>query len=111
MPEICILTDSTAVFTQLDFPGTETVAILPFSIHINGKTYTDNGDISFFRNKLVKIRASELRTSAPSVKDFYQAFLTLGQDYRTIIAILSSSQLFDSCSHAQQAAVSAKNAV
>jgi len=111
MPEVCILTDSTAVFTQPDFPGTEKIAILPFSIHINGFTYPDNGDISFFRSKLGKIRASELRISAPSTKDFYQAFITLGQEYRTIIAILSSSQLFNSCSHAQKAAISAKNAV
>jgi DegV family protein with EDD domain len=111
MSEVCILTDSTAVFTQPDFPGTENIAILPFTIQINGKAYTDNGDLLSYRDKLEKISANFVHTYAPSARDFYQAFLTLGQEYRSVIAILSSSQLFASCSHAQQAAESAKNTV
>lgn len=111
MPDVCILTDSTAVFTQPDFPGSENIAILPFSIQIDNKTYNDNGDHIAFRSLLEKVKVSSVRTSAPSVKDFFQAFLTLGHDYRSIIAILSSSQLFTSFHNAQEAAETARNSV
>jgi hypothetical protein len=35
MPNVCILTDSTAQFTQSNFPGHERVHVIPFDLQTN----------------------------------------------------------------------------
>jgi len=101
---ICILTDSTAQFPQLGFPGRNDVRVISFSIEVNGQVYEEGQEL----------RAADLPASAndrlrprlipPSVEKFRELFLNLGFYYSEIVAVLTSASLSAACQNAMQAA-------
>ena len=83
MPRVCILTDSTAQFTQADFPGHDRVHILPFGLQPS----VLGGDDS------LRGGASACWLGAPSIQDFVGAYARLGQEYDSILVLVLSSLL------------------
>ena len=79
MTNVCILTDSTAQFTQADFPGRERVHIVPFGL--------SRGDGSRQPQDQVQGLIS------PSMEDFTQYYARLSHEYDTVFVLTLSSQL------------------
>ena len=91
MPNVCILTDSTAQFTQSRFPGVERVHVIPFDLQPaerNGSGSLPGGD------------AMRARLIPPTPQQFVQFYARLGREYDAIV-VLTLSALFDpTLSHA-----------
>ncbi|HVM72723.1 MAG TPA: DegV family protein [Anaerolineales bacterium] len=84
MPNVCILTDSTAQFTQPRFPGHERVHVIPFGIQeaerSGGRPLP--GGLSWPN-----------RLASPSVQEFIRFYTRLSRDYDAIVVMTLSSQL------------------
>lgn len=105
MARICILTDGSAQFPQLAFPGRGDMRILPFSVEVNGQRYEDGP--SFRSADLPPAADDDLRPRviSPSVEAFHEMFVHLSTQYSDVLAILSSSQLTQACANATEAAM------
>lgn len=100
---ICILTDSTAQFPQLGFPGRNHVRVMPYCIEVNGQVYEEGQE---FKTGDLPQTASETlrpRLIAPAVEKFRELFSSLTQHYTDIIAIFASANLTRAYENAQQA--------
>lgn len=104
MGSICILTDSSAQFPQLGFSGRNDVRVIPFSVEVDGKIYEEGHDLR--ANDLLPTVNEDYhpRLIAPSFDDFQTLYLSLGQRYDDIIAILASASLTPAFENAQKAA-------
>lgn len=104
MPSVCIITDSTAQFAKPVFPGRNLVSIIPLQIQIDRQNYTNGKEF-----KVASLPASvpdgmDLQVQPPSGEDFRKMFVSLGQEYNEIVAILLSSQLNQTVENAIEAA-------
>lgn len=107
MPNICILTDSTAQFPAPIFPGHELINIIPHHIALNGQVYQDGKDI-----KAASLPASAAKTPGfqalpPSVDEFRQVYSNLGKRYGQIFTITISSHMSETYKNAVEAAETA----
>jgi DegV family protein with EDD domain len=103
MSSICILTDSAAQFPQLGFSGKNDIRVIPFDIEFNGKIYPEGKE--FHTSNLPPTANEKIspRLLAPSAARFQEIFLALGQHYRDVVAILTSSALTPAYSNAYKA--------
>ena len=91
MPNVCILTDSTAQFTQSRFPGYERVHVIPFDLQrIERQASRPLSGAAAIRTRLIP----------PTTQQFVQFYARLGRAYDSIV-VLTLSSLFDpTLSHA-----------
>ena len=94
MSNICILTDSTAQFTQVKYPGHERVHVLPFEI----QTSNHPGEHSHFHHRM------EQRLIPPSAQEFDQAYTQLSRKFDTIFVLTMSARLNPAHTNALDAA-------
>jgi DegV family protein with EDD domain len=94
MPNVCILTDSTAQFTQSIFPGQERVHVIPFGIQDTADQEGKSLPGGFIAHK---------RLIPPSPKEFLQFYASLSHVYDSILVLTLSSQLFPVMNHARSA--------
>jgi DegV family protein with EDD domain len=104
MSSICILTDSSAQFPQLGFPGRNDVRVIPFSVQLNGVVYEEGRDLH--TTDLPPIASEDLRPRLipPSIEKFQELYLSLNAHYRDILVILTSGSLNPAFQNAVQAA-------
>lgn len=103
MNRIAILTDSSAQFTSVDFPGKELVHMVSLRVQW--------GDMLLPQAQIPRLSAMPQsaqngfrpRLISPSPEDFRRAFLHLRQRYREVIVLLQSAQLCNALSHAREA--------
>jgi DegV family protein with EDD domain len=84
MSNVCIITDSTAQFTQANFPGHERVHVIPIDIQ-NSAAHEDEtlpGGIGFQRQLI-----------SPTPQDFIRCFARLSRKYDSILVLTLSSFL------------------
>ena len=94
MANICILTDSTAQFTQSKFPGHERVHVIPFGIQ--NTAYQEGKPLPggiFFQKQLI----------SPSPEDFIRLYASLSREYDSILVLTLSSLLNPIMKHALEA--------
>ena len=91
MPNVCILTDSTAQFTQSRFPGYERVHIIPFDIQaVEHPAVQPLSGAVLLKNRLIP----------PSTQEFVRYYTRLGRDYDSIVVLTLSSLVNPTMSHA-----------
>ena len=95
MPNVCILTDSTAQFTQSRFPGHERVHVIPF-----GLQDVERQEGQSLSGGVITQR----RLIAPSSQDFVRVYTRLSHDYESIVVITLSALFNPTMSHALAAA-------
>lgn len=83
MSRVCILTDSTAQFTQPHFPGRDQVTILPSSLQLASQQETTSLAQGRMGPQLVP----------PSVQDFVQCYQGLCQSWDAILVLTISAAL------------------
>ena len=104
MYSTCLLTDSTACFTRVAYPGQEHVHIIPFSLQAGDEIIPDSNDLTLLSLPSHTQSHPPLRCLAPSVEAFQQVYHSLGRSYQNIVVILMSSHLSQAVDHAIQAA-------
>ncbi len=102
MPNVCILTDSTAQFTQSNFTGHERVHVIPFGIQ---DAASQEGQ------SLVGGFTAHKRLIPPSPKQFIQSYASLSHLYDSILVLTLSSQLFPAMKHARSASDQFSNGI
>jgi DegV family protein with EDD domain len=108
MSRVCILTDSTAQFPSLVFPGYELVNIISMHVRMNNQIYTDGKDLRAANLPTSTRNSITIQTLAPTPEEFQQMFASLGQKYHEIVVILISSHLSPAFANAQEAANAGK---
>jgi DegV family protein with EDD domain len=91
MANVCIITDSTAQFTQPNFPGHERVHVISFT--------TQNilpGENGYLPGEL----QVKKRLISPSPEDFVRLYTSLGHQYDSILVLTISSLLAPTMQHA-----------
>lgn len=100
----CVLTDSTAQFSQHDFPGREQVTIITLDAeaHLPGPA----ADTPLQVEDLPPTARLSLEPvlCIPSAEQFRQKYLQLAAEYNEIVVVLHSSHLSSCVSNAQEAA-------
>ncbi len=93
MGSVCILTDTSAQFPQLAFPGRNLVRVLGLDVVLNGVVFDEGRDIR--ANNLPSSANAQLnpKLRAPSADRLQNLLFSLGQSYDDVIAILMSAQL------------------
>ncbi len=105
MVSACVVTDSSAQFTNLTSDLQKLTTIIPLPISINGKVINFNEPIK--PGKLPKFASIGKLNSvidAPSQDSIYDLFLNLGKSHETIFGIFLSSQLNPLVNIAEEAA-------
>jgi DegV family protein with EDD domain len=84
MHNVCIITDSTAQFTQVHFPGHERVHVIPIDIQnsTDQESQTSPGGIAFKRQLI-----------PPSAQEFVRFYARLSCEYDSILVLTVSSFL------------------
>ncbi len=100
MSNVCILTDSTAQFTQHSFLGRERVHIIPFNIQADSR----QGD-----NPLPHSISVHQRLIPPSPQEFIQFYAQLGREYDSILVLTLSSLFNPTMEHALSASTQYSN--
>jgi DegV family protein with EDD domain len=103
MSSICILTDSSAQFPQLAFSGRNLVRIIPFDVELNGILYEEGKDLKTSNLPATANQSLNPHLRPPAQEKLRQLFVSLGQSYNEIIAILVSSQLSNLYTCAEEA--------
>lgn len=100
---IKIVTDSSVLLTKEEI-NEHSITIIPLSVEVAGKNYTDGVDIT--RQQLIEaLREGNIpKTSQPALGQFVDTFNKLGEDGSEVIAIMISDVLSGTFSAAQQAA-------
>ena len=102
MPNVCILTDSTAQFTQARFPGYERVHVIPFDIqNVEPQAGQSLPGVFFIQKRLVP----------PSTQEFIRYYARLSRDYESIVVLTLSSLVNPTMSHALAASEQYSNGV
>lgn len=90
MPEVGIITDSTAQFSTPFFPGNEIVIVLPMRIQMKGQVYTDGEGITIDNLPPSAGDGFCPKVLPPSMRTFRQAISRLEHKYQDIIILLST---------------------
>jgi DegV family protein with EDD domain len=95
MPNVCILTDSTAQFTLASFPGYERVHVIPFDLQdvVRQEGRSLPGGV-YIQKRLIP----------PSPQDFVRFYARLSRDYDSIVVLTLSALFNPTMSHALAAA-------
>lgn len=101
MQKTCIVTDSTAIFTEANFPGQEHLYIIQHQIKIGDKMVDDSINVSL----LVELKEKNIQPQicSPSVETFREKFLQLAVQYQEVVVILLSSHLNPNSQNAREA--------
>lgn len=91
MPNVLILTDGAAHFTNNTFPGVEKVHILPW--HASAAKSPSKTSPIGLAALPISLRDAPLPMQPPAESDFFQILTALGQQAHEIIVILTSSHL------------------
>jgi DegV family protein with EDD domain len=102
MPNVCILTDSTAQFTQSRFPGYNRVHVIPFDL----QSVESQGGRSLPGGVL-----NQKRLIPPSPQDFVRFYTRLSCDYDSIVVLTLSALFNPTMSHALAASEQYSNGV
>jgi DegV family protein with EDD domain len=108
MPQVCILTDSTAQFPVHLFPGSDLINVIPYHIRLDGPASPQDKDIKLTHLPASVYTNSDFQAQPPSAEEFSQMFMSLGFRYREIVVILISAQLSSALQNAQLAIETAK---
>lgn len=101
---IKIVTDSTAELTREEIEKYE-ITVIPIQYSLNGKVYTDHGDISPTEFLRKMAHSPELpKTSQPSLGTFLECFKQLTADGSEVLAILVAGTLSGTVATAKMAA-------
>ncbi len=111
MSAICILTDSTAQFTKPSFPGRDLVDIIPLDSAITHDVQTNGKEIKASNLPGSVPEGVTPQVILPTVADLRKKFLTAGQSYNEVIAILTSNQLNQLVDRALEAAETVRGKV
>lgn len=109
MPQIHILTDSSAYFPVPSFAGSDLVSAFPLSVCVNGRRIPDQQNSASYKQILANLNPTDISLAPPSVEEFCQIFRKLGEDHADILAILHSGSLSAAFKHANTAASIVKN--
>jgi DegV family protein with EDD domain len=93
MGSVCILTDTSAQFPQLAFPGRSLVRVLGLDVSLNGVIFEEGKDLKASNLPLIATPQLNPRLLAPTPDKLHNLLLSLGQSYDEVITILLSSQL------------------
>lgn len=93
MSRVCILTDSSAQFSNPSFQGHELVNILPMHIQLNGQGYVDSQDVKLSQMPMTLRNGYHPLIQPPSLEEFQQFYDNLSQYFSDILLILHSSHL------------------
>lgn len=105
MPNVCIVTDSTAQFWERGYAQKHNVVVAPLTIHFGRQSFRDGIDITtqdFFRRMSAGGPAPV--AASPSADQFIAVFEELGKSTHQIVAILVSGKLSRTVRNAQAAA-------
>jgi len=108
MPDVCILTDSTAQFTHISYPGSDCVHVLPWRFQPDSNDQRDPSKVSLSELPTSLSNGSKPILAPPTVKDFIGALTQLSKQYYEIVLLLSSSQFAPVVKNAQRALQSAR---
>lgn len=106
MPQVGIITDTTAQFPTPFFPGHDAVTVLPMRIQLRGKTYMEGDGISLDDLPPTARDGLHPKVLPPSQKSFREAIARLEHKYTDIIILLLSSQLNPATARAHKAIAS-----
>lgn len=104
MAQIGILTDSTALFPTLNYPGQELVNVISFNIQYGEEIIRDTRDPRVCQRLSTGENGSLPQVISPSVDDFVRAYNELGRRYHSVLVILTSQLLCKAVQNAIQAA-------
>ena len=105
MPNIHIVTDSSATFIHPQFIRQSPVTVVPNKIEINGKSYREGQDISTEEAlTLISRQETAPKVIPPTVEDYFNVYSNLIRTNDAIISIHASKELFNSWEHARLAA-------
>ncbi len=104
MGSTCILTDGTAQFTRLAFPGRNLVTVMPLEISYNGQVYGEGKDLKPGSLPASVQKENAPRLVIPTPEDFRKVIANLGQEYNEVVAIVTSSNLCPIFENAVEAA-------
>lgn len=101
MQKTCVVTDSTAIFTESNLPGQEHLYIIPHQIRIGEKIFDDSNTAGLLND--LREKNINPRLYSPSVETFKDTFLQLAGQYQEVVVILVSSHLNPSNQNAREA--------
>jgi DegV family protein with EDD domain len=101
MQKTCIVTDSTAIFTDPNLPGKEHLYVIQHQIKIGDSVVDDTLDISLFEEMNEKVLYPQIHS--PSTEMFQNKLFQLAEQYQEVVVILLSSHLNLSCHNAKLA--------
>ena len=104
MGHICIVTDSSAQFPRADIAAQKKIVIAPLVCQVNGENIHNGKGLPGTCLPDSALRGVFPQLIPPTVDQFKELFIQLGQDYDTIIALFLSSQLNPCVQNAQAAA-------
>lgn len=93
MPNIAIVTDSTAQFPNPNFAGKNNVRILPFDIILNGVRRIEGQDVKTADFPLTVRSSTDPKMVIPNPEDLAEFFSSLLRTYNELLVILSSADL------------------
>lgn len=91
MQKTCIVTDSTAIFPDVNLAGTEHLYVINHQIKIGEQVVDDTKDIRMFTNRQDQNGYPTIQS--PSVDTFQDIFFQLADRYQEVVVILLSSHL------------------
>jgi DegV family protein with EDD domain len=109
MSRTCIVTDSTALFSNQSFKGSEHVYVIPHRLQFGDQLIPDNRELKINKIYDKSNNNTSLQIHPPSVESFRQLFISLGYKYHAIVVILLSSNLSFAVDHAHEAAYSLRS--
>ena len=104
MPNLCVLTDSTAQFPIPAFSGRNLVHVIPLHIEINDQHYPKSEGIKAADLPITTHNGLNPQVIAPTLEEYEKMFASLGKHYEEIITITQSAQLSDGYTDAKMAA-------
>jgi DegV family protein with EDD domain len=104
MGSICIVTDSSAQFTQLTNPGRTGVQVIPLKVEHAGQMYPNGDELKSSSLPVSVVTGSAPKLVPPTVDEFRELFLQLTQTHSHILGIFTSAQLCSCFANAQEAA-------
>jgi len=105
MPNIHVVTDSGARFSNPRLLSQYPLTILPYKLDIGGKLYREDIDITGEEAmRLIKSQNTPPKLIAPSEEEYADLYASLSRNYEGIISIHSSRELSQSWYNARNAA-------
>lgn len=105
MPNIHIVTDSGARFANPHFVRQHAITVIPNIIHVGGKTYREEVDLSAEEMlRLMSTSSLMPRMVPPTMDQYVEVYTRLARSYDAIISIHTSRELSESWHNANRAA-------